>query len=200
MRKVELRMNEQKKYDVIKELVEHNGNKKRAALKLGMTERQVYRLIIKYKENGKSGFVHGNRGHVPPKTLDKSVSQDIILLYKNKYYDFNFDHFKEYLSTEENIHVSYKFIYNTLTFNGILSPRARKKTKKDVAKARLLEKKKINLNMSDEQIETIINHEIALEDSHPRGEKPKYFGEIIEEDGSIHLWFGDKKNMSTFSY
>lgn len=27
MRKVELRMNEQEKYDVIKELVDHNGNK-----------------------------------------------------------------------------------------------------------------------------------------------------------------------------
>ena len=31
MRKVELRMNEQKKYDVIKELVDHNGNKNRAS-------------------------------------------------------------------------------------------------------------------------------------------------------------------------
>ena len=29
MRKVELRMNEQEKYEVIKELVDHNGNKKR---------------------------------------------------------------------------------------------------------------------------------------------------------------------------
>ncbi len=47
--------------------------------------------------------------------------------------------------------------------------------------------------MSEEQINEIVSHEIALEDSHPRGEKPKYFGEIIEEDGSIHLWFGDKK-------
>lgn len=47
--------------------------------------------------------------------------------------------------------------------------------------------------MSDEQINTIIDHEIALEDSHPRCEKPKYFGEIIEQDGSIHLWFGEKK-------
>ena len=30
MRKVELRMNEQTKYEVIKELVDHNGNKNRA--------------------------------------------------------------------------------------------------------------------------------------------------------------------------
>ena len=80
-----------------------------------------------------------------------------------------------------------------MTKASFLSPKARKKTKRDATKARLLEEKKINLAMSDEQIDTIINHEIALEDSHPRGEKPKYFGEIIEEDGSIHLWFGDKK-------
>lgn len=53
MRKVELRMNEIKKYEVIKELVEHKGNKKHAAIKLGLSERQINRLIKKYKEKGK---------------------------------------------------------------------------------------------------------------------------------------------------
>ena len=47
--------------------------------------------------------------------------------------------------------------------------------------------------MSEEKTEEVINHEMALEDSHPRGEKPKYFGEVIEQDGSIHLWFGNIK-------
>ena len=32
MRKVELRMNEKEKYEVIKELVDHNGNKNRATI------------------------------------------------------------------------------------------------------------------------------------------------------------------------
>lgn len=193
MRKVELRMNEQLKYKTIKELVDHNGNKKRAALKLGITERQVNRLIIKYKENGKSSFVHGNRGRIPSKTLDKSVSEDIILLYRSKYQGWNFQHFKEFLKKDENIDISYKCIYTILTKAGFISPKARRKTKRDAAKARLLKEKKINNTMSDDQIDIIVNHEIALEDSHPRGEKPKYFGEIIEQDGSIHLWFGDKK-------
>ena len=193
MRKVVLRMNEKEKYDVIKELVDHNGNKNRAAKKLGISRRQIDRLIIKYKEKGKSGFVHGNRGRVPSTVLDKSISEDIILLYKTKYQDFNFNHFKEYLEEEENINVSYDFIYKHLTNAGILSPKARKRTKKEFTKKQLLKEKKINLAMSDEQIETIVNHEITLEDSHPRGEKPKYFGEVIEQDGSIHLWFGNKK-------
>ena len=193
MRKVELRMNEKEKYEVIKELVDHNSNKNRASKKLGLSRRQIDRLIIKYKEKGKSGFVHGNRGHVTPKTLDKSISNKIILLYKNKYYDFNFNHFKKFLEKKENIFVSYKFIYNILTKEEILSPKARKKTKREYAKRKLLREKKINNTMSDKQVNAIIDHEIALEDSHPRGEKPKYFGEIIEQDGSIHLWFGEKK-------
>ena len=193
MRKVELRMNEQEKYKVIKELVEHNGNKNRASKKLGISKRQIDRLIIKYKEKGKSSFIHGNRGHIPSKALDKSISENIILLYKNKYYDFNFNHFKSFLETKENIFVSYKFIYNVLTKEGILSPKAKKRTKREFAKQKLLKEKKIDLAMNDELINTIISHEINLEDSHPRGEKPKYFGEIIEQDGSIHLWFGEKK-------
>ena len=193
MRKVELRMNEQRKYEEIKNLVDHGGNKKRVSLKLDLSVRQVNRLITIYKEKGKSGFIHGNRGKCPAKTLDKSFSENIILLYNTKYQDFNFKHFMEYLEEEEKIKVSYDFIYKTLTKAGILSPKARKRTKKEFKKQQLLKEKKINLAMAKDQIETIINHELALEDSHPRGEKPKYFGEVIEQDGSIHLWFGDKK-------
>ena len=194
MRKVELRMNEQFKYETIKELVDHKGNKNRASKKLGISVRQVNRLIIIYKEKGKEGFVHGNRFRKPVNAINNSISEDIILLYNNKYQDFNFRHFNEYLEEEENIKVSYDFVYKTLTKAGILSPKARRKTKREFKKKQLLEEKKINLAMSEETIEAAINHEIALEDSHPRGEKPKFFGEVIEQDGSIHLWFGGIKS------
>lgn len=193
MRKVELRMNEKEKYDVIKELVDHGGNKNHAAIKLHLSRRQIDRLIIKYIEKGKSGFVHGNRNNKPFNTIDKPISENIVLLYKNKYQDFNFNHFKDYLDEEEDIHVSYYFIYKVLMNAGITSPKIRKATKRKLAKEKLLQENKINLAMSNEQIEVIVNHEVALEDSHPRGEKPKYFGELVEMDGSIHLWFGDKK-------
>ena len=93
---------------------------------------------------------------------------------------------------DENINVSYDYIYKNLTKTGILSPKARKKLK-EFKKKQLLDKNKINNAMSDEQINYVVNHEIALEDSHPRGEKPKYFGEVIEQDGSIYNWFGNIK-------
>ena len=75
---------------------------------------------------------------------------------------------------------------------GIVSPKVRKATRRRLAKEKLEKEKRLE-NKTEEEIEEIVNHEIALEDSHPRGEKPKYFGEVTEMDGSSHLWFGDKK-------
>lgn len=192
MKEVKLRMKEQNKYEIIKELVDHNGNKNRAKEKLGLSIRQINRLINIYKEKGKSGFVHGNRSKKPAKCIDKTISNSIILLYRNKYQGFNLKHFHEYLESDENIKVSYTCVYTTLMNAGITSPRARKSTKRRLAKEKLQKEKKLK-NKTEEEIEVIVNHEVALEDSHPRGEKPKYFGEITEMDGSTHLWFGEKK-------
>ena len=174
MRKVYLRMSELNKYNVIKELVDHNGNKKHAALKLGLSVRQIDRLIKIYKEKGKSGFVHGNRSRKPAKTLDKSISDNIILLYRTKYQDFNFNHFYDYLIADENIKVSYHCVYTTLMNAGISSPKARKATKRRLAKERLEKEKKLK-DKTEEEIEVIVNHELALEDSHPRRSKTQIF-------------------------
>lgn len=54
MRKVKLRMKEQKKYEVIKEVVDHGLSKERASVKLGLSIKQIRRLIKIYKEKGKS--------------------------------------------------------------------------------------------------------------------------------------------------
>lgn len=171
MRKVNLRMNELEKYKIIKNLVDNNGNKNTAANKLHISRRQIDRLIIKYKKNGKSSFVHGNRGQMPNKALDKSISENIILLYQNKYYDCNFNHFKDLLKDRENIVVSYNFIYKTLTNNKIYSPKVRKVTRRKIKKAALLLNKE-NQTKCKKELEIMLSHLIDLEDSHPRQEKP----------------------------
>ena len=147
MRKVVLKMKEYNKYLIIKNLVDNNGNKNTTAIKLNLSRRQIDRLVIIYNEKGKSSFVHGNRGHVPTKALDKSISNNIILLYKNKYYDRNFNHFKDLLKSRENIDVSYNFIYSTLTKNDIYSPKTRKKTKRNLKKLNYYLKMKINTKL-----------------------------------------------------
>lgn len=70
MRKVELSLKEKRKYEIIKKLIETNGNKERARIKLGLKSiRQVNRLIAGYKDFGKEFFVHGNKGRKPKHAL-----------------------------------------------------------------------------------------------------------------------------------
>ena len=135
MRKVELTMNEQNKYLIIKKLVESNGNKKRAAIKLGCTIRTVDRLILKYKNQGKSGFVHGNRGRTPSVAFPLDIKNKIIRLYLDEYPDANFTHFCEILREDLNIRVSDTSVNKWLRDECTISPKARKKTKKTIEDA-----------------------------------------------------------------
>ena len=132
MRKVELRMNEQEKYEVIKELVDKKGNKKRAALKLRLSVRQINRLIKVYKEKGKSGFLHQNRNRKPVNSLPQELTDYIVKLYRDVYQGFNFKHFRDMLEDRENIVVSYSFIYKLMIKNNITSPKIQKATKKKI--------------------------------------------------------------------
>lgn len=190
MKKVRLRMKEEEKYNVIKELVDHNGNKDRAAIRLGITIRQVNRLIKRYKEKGKDGFIHGNRNRQPINSLPQKLINKIIKLYETKYQGFNFAHFVDMLQERENTKVSYGLVYKILTEAGYNSPKIQKATKRKRAKQRILDSKP---NITEEDLQVAINHEVALEDSHPRKPRSKYFGEVIQMDASIHLWFGEDK-------
>ena len=70
-------MNEQKKYEVIKHLVDENGNKARAAIALGISRRQVNRLVKTYKEKGKAAFIHGNRGRKPATAIPEDTKMAV---------------------------------------------------------------------------------------------------------------------------
>jgi len=192
MRKVDLRMNEQEKYEIIKNLVEKNGNKLRAAEKLNCNIRTIYRLIKLYNEKGKSGFIHGNRNKKPIKTIDPVLKNEIILLYSNKYKNFNILHFKDMLKDFENISISYGSLYKILYDEKLYSPKIHKQTKKNIKKVEIRSKNKL---LSEKIIDEIASHQIAMEDAHPRRERAKYFGELLQMDASNHIWFGNFKTQ-----
>jgi transposase len=191
MRKVILTMDENQKYLVIKKLIETNGNKKRAALTLNCSERHINRLIQGYKQEGKAHFIHGNRGRKPVHALNDDTKHLIIDLYQTKYNDANFTHFSELLSKHENINVSPSCIRNTLLEKYILSPKAKRATKRKVA-AYLKELKKSV--KSKKEIAKIVNAIVDIEDAHPRRPRCAHAGEMIQMDASLHLWFGTNKS------
>ncbi|SEK17593.1 Winged helix-turn helix, partial [Carnobacterium iners] len=74
-------MNEDKKYKAIKAVAEKRKNKKRACIELGLSMRQVNRLIQEYQEGGKGVFSHGNRGKIAKHAVPKETKKQVIELY-----------------------------------------------------------------------------------------------------------------------
>jgi len=192
MRKVNLTMKEMDKYSTIKKLIETNGNKKRAAVALNCSQRHINRMIKGYKESGKEFFIHGNRGRKPVHTLDDTTKQLIVDLYRTKYSDANITHYSELLGKYEHIKVSPSTIRATLLNEFILSPKAKRATKKNLVKH--LESLKKDGNSKKDTV-LIQNTIIAIEDAHPRRPRCAYAGEVLQMDASVHLWFGNKKTQ-----
>jgi transposase len=190
MRKVILTLETQTKFELIKRLVDENGNKKAAALKLNCTIRHINRLISRYKREGKSTFVHGNTGRKPVHTLTDEQKSDIITLYNNKYWDANFTHCCELMEKHDSIKISPSTLRKILYSEFILSPRATRKTRKQMNKIL----KELHKNTKSKKKKAIIEASIiAIEDSHSRRPRCAYFGEMLQMDASLHLWYGDTK-------
>lgn len=189
MRKVELRMNEEYKYRIIKKLVETNGNKKRASIKLKRSIRQIDRMIAGYKEYGKEFFIHGNRGRKPSIALSEDLKTEIELLYTNKYFDCTYTAFKEYLETRENIKLSLNEVRVILRDRYIFSPRTHKSTKRKFRKKLEEEMKQANKRQKIQ----LQNKIVLSEEAHPRQPRCQYFGEELQMDACIHRWFGNEK-------
>ena len=150
MRKVELRVMELNKYEVIKKLIDTNGNKKSAMLKLGCSLRNINRLIAKYKSQGKKGFIHGNRDRKPANTTNEDLKRKIIDLYSAKYRDANIKHFCELIKEYENISISTTTIHRWLHELNLFSPKATRVTKSKINK-RIKNLKKQNLSKTEIQ-------------------------------------------------
>lgn len=190
MKGIYLKMGEKKKYDVIKKLVETNGNKNRASVELGLTIRQINRLVAGYKAYGKQFFVHGNRGKVPANKISFELKQKIVELYNSKYFDCNFTFFAELLRIHENINVSVSFLRQLLNSEYIFSPKTHKSVKRRVINELKQIQKESKSQKEFKEIQATI---VSLENVHPTQPRSAYFGEELQMDASEHLWFGNKK-------
>ena len=152
---------EKLKYKTIIKVINKKIDKKKASIIIGCSERRINQLIYIYKTEGKNGFIHKSKNKTPINRLNDDYRNRIIDLYNNKYFGFNFTHFRAKLRDEENIFLPYGTLYNILSEANIKSPKKNKKSKKQ------------NL--------------------HPSRERKKFFGELVQIDASVHLWFGNFK-------
>ena len=180
-------MDEQRKYEVIKGLIDHpdTANKDRAALILGCTKRHINRMIQGYVKDGKAFFIHGNRGKKPATTICPDVRSKVLDLYRTKYYEANFEHYTEILKKHEGISISSSSVMSILESEYILSPKATKAKRKRI-KQQLKAKKEIA--KSKKELAEIQANLVAVEDAHSRRPRCAYFGELLQMDATPYEW------------
>ena len=92
---------------------------KTAAEILDLSERQIYRLRKRIRQEGAQGLVHGNRGRPPSHTKPLAMREQVVELYTNEYNRYNFTHFAETLETDHAIRVSDETVRRWLRAEGL---------------------------------------------------------------------------------
>ena len=185
----DLKEQEIEKLNVIKKVLIGECTKKEASDSLGLTVRQINRLLIKFKKEGNKGFVHKNRGKESKKKISLAIKKEILDLYITEYFDYNFTHFFEEI--QEKYNLSYKTIDNILTEADIISPEAQHRTIK-LYNANM--KKAIrNKEATTEQIKIYKKRQESEKQKHIRRSSLLYnYGQEIQMDAAFAIWYGGK--------
>jgi transposase len=121
-----LTMQDEKRLDVIQRVYRGELTVVQAALVMGVSERQCYRIKARVGKAGAKGVVHGNRGRrCKHKTKEKLVRR-VVELARGKYQGFNDHHLTEKLKEQEQIDLSREKVRRILRAEGIASPRKRR--------------------------------------------------------------------------
>ena len=154
-----------------------------AANELDCSTRTFYRKYKKYLESGLKSLIKP-----PRKRESKFDSNSLVELYKNEYYGFSIEHFKEKLKLDKNIDVSYATVYRALRSSFVLSPYAQRKTIRKAKKDSIPELKYVK-----NEVKPLENSNIYITEKPtnrlPKGDKA---GFLIEMDASSATFFGNK--------
>lgn len=192
MKRIILTMNEDRKYKVIKAVAESKKKKKRACIELGLSMRQINRLVKAYKEGGKAVFSHGNRSKVSKHAVPEKIKNQIIDIYLEFKIRPNVTHFTEILSEDYDIHYTDTTIRNILYQAKIISPKSQRKTRKKINAQIKAEFKKDKKGIENPLVPRAEDQIELPEKSHPSRPRKKYQGELIQMDASSYKWFGEE--------
>jgi len=126
---VTLNQDEQRRLLVLNEVNRGRLTAWRAGELLGLSERQVRRMLAAYREEGAAALVHGNRGREPANALGEDLRERVVELARTKYAGFNQLHMAEMLRDEEEMDVARSSVRRILLEAGIASPRKRRAPK-----------------------------------------------------------------------
>ena len=121
-----LTMKDEKRLEIINRVYRGELTVVQAALVLGVSERQCYRIKTQVSKGGAKGVVHGNRGRSCKRKTKEKIVRRVLELARGKYLGFNDHHLSEKLKEQEQISLSREKVRRILRAEGIASPNKRR--------------------------------------------------------------------------
>ena len=97
-----------------------------AAEIIGISDRQMRRWRERLEAFGYDGLFDRRRGQPSPKRVPLAVVEQVLGLYRDRYFDLNVQHFHEKLSEQHGIQLSYSWVKQALQGAGLVG-RGRKR-------------------------------------------------------------------------
>ena len=97
-----------------------------AAEILGLSDRSMRRWRERYQEFGYDGLFDRRQGKPSPKRVPVAVVEQVLGLYRDRYFDLNVRHFHEKLAAEHGVDLSYTWVKLALQGAGLVA-RGRKR-------------------------------------------------------------------------
>ena len=97
-----------------------------AAEIIGISDRQMRRWRERYEEHGYDGLMDRRRGVPSSKRVPMAQVEQVLGLYRDRYFDLNVRHFHEKLSEEHQIGLSYTWVKQALQGAGLVKREAKR--------------------------------------------------------------------------
>jgi transposase len=97
-----------------------------AAEILGVSPRHMRRWKEKYEQFGFHALFDGRRGKTSPRRVESGVLEEVLRLYRDRYFDLNVKHFHEKLTGVHGLSVSYTWTKGVLQGAGLVKRQPRR--------------------------------------------------------------------------
>src|SRR3984893_915054 len=133
---VTLNMRELDRLKVVQAIVETGLKPGRAAERLGLSVRQVERLVIRYRASGAAGLCSGRRDRPGNRKLDEGLAVRALTIIRERYADFGPTLACEKLHECHGITLSKETVRHLMTEAGLWIPRRQRPPKIHQPRAR----------------------------------------------------------------
>ena len=154
-----------------------------AAEILGVSPRHMRRWREKYERFGFFALFDGRRGKTSPRRVPSAVLDEVLRLYRDRYFDLNVKHFHEKLTTEHGLSVSYTWTKGVLQGAGLVRRQPRRGTHRKRRARRPLPGMLLHIDASqhqwfcDERWHDLI---VLLDDA----TSEIYYAQLVEEEST----------------